>query len=245
MKLHELLAFERATRKRTQEEITNLLRDSSKAPLVEGVEKRYEPIVEDGLRFNPEIKPVQIRADDAIARFRVAWLEETEIVGRKEMANTSARGRVTLGDESMNIGGEVPATYLLFLEKQLEHVRTFIAKMAELPAGEEWAPDGQTGLHKAPVKLAHRAEKTQEYVTVFAPTDKHPGQANMVERVKVVGTWHTTLVSGGIEPSRKRELLSRIAKLTNAVKAARERANEALVPPADPIADEIMDYIFE
>lgn len=242
MKLHQLLAFEKDERKRAQEEITRVHRESSTEALAAGVAKRYEPLAVDGMRYPDERSPVAIRFDDAIGRFSAAWIAETDVVARKDLANVHAQAAVMVDGETLI--SDVPAVHLLFLEKQLEHVRTFVAKLVELPAGQPWEWDAAQGVHKTAEKISHRTEKLQEVLVLLQPTEKHPGQAQVITKDKIVGHWYATLYSGGIPPERKRELLARVAKLSNAVKEARERANEATVPEVEEHAEKLMGHIF-
>lgn len=241
--LHQLLAFEREIRKRTQRELTELHRDVATEALVSGVTKTYKPLAEDGVVFPAENKPVNLRYEDAIQRFRVAWIEECEVVDRKEEANTRARADVLVDD--IVIARGVPVGYLLFVEKQLEHVRTFLSKMVELPIGETWAWDDGQGLHVSEESVTQRVEKVPDVLKLTEATEKHPPTAQVIARDKPVGLWRTRKLSGAIPAARKRELLAQVAKLSKAVKEAREKANTVECQSASSFAEEIMGYVFD
>ncbi len=244
MKLHQLLAFEKDVRKRTQATMTEVHRDSANEARMKGVHKTYKPLEEGGVRYPDEGSPVALKAEDAIERFREAWMEEAEIVERKDRANLEARADILV------FGGQVvaqglPATHLLFLEKHLEHVRTFLEKIAVLPEQTNWTYSEQTGLFSSPESMTQRTEKVPEVVTLLQPTKEHPGQAQIVSRDKVVGHWYTTLSHGGLPLERKRLYLARLAQLSDAVKEARERANEASVPAVSDTAASLLQFIFD
>lgn len=241
MKLHELLAFEKDARKRTQAELTEVHRASSEDKLMLGVAKRYEPVEEGGMQYPPERSPVSLRHQDAIQRFRAAWVEESDIVARKDHANLGAIADVIV-DGVVVLSG-APATHLLFIEKQLEHVRTFVSKIVELNIGVEWSYNDSIGLHQTDERVTHRTEKLQKPIVLYDATDKHPAQTQLITQDQIVGHWFTRHFSGGIPADKKREILARVAKLGDAVKEARERANAVEVPAVASGAP-LMDFIF-
>lgn len=241
MKLHQLLAFEKDARKRAQTEMTEVHRASGEEKLLQGVTKRYQPVEEGGTQYPPERSPVNLRHQDAIKRFRAAWCEESDIVARKDFANVHALADIVVDGEVLLRG--VPATHLLFIEKHLEHARTFLTKLVELQVGAEWLYDETLGMHKTTERMTQRTEKTQEPIVLYDATEKHPAQTQLITRDTVVGHWFTTFYSGGITADKKRELLTRVAKLSDAVKEARERANSVEVG-TEASGAALMDFIF-
>lgn len=65
----------------------------------------------------------------------------------------------------------------------------------------------------------------------------------MVTKEVPVGTWTTRKFSGALTENRKRELLDRVHALQDAVKTARERANQAEAPVVS-VGAEIFGYLF-
>ncbi|MBA3542798.1 MAG: hypothetical protein H0T79_24485, partial [Deltaproteobacteria bacterium] len=59
----------------------------------------------------------------------------------------------------------------------------------------------------------------------------------------VAGQWMTIKYSGAIAIPRKKQLLGRIEKLSNAVKYAREQAN-ASEAPDKKLGKEVFDFLF-
>lgn len=236
MKLHQLLAFEKDARKRAQTDMTEVHRVSSEDKLLQGVSKRYQPLEEGGMQYPSERSPVTLRWDDAVRRFRTAWGEEADVVARKDVTNRGAIADVVV--EGQTLLRDVPATHLLFLEKHLEHVRTFVTKITELQVGMDWQWDAASGLHRTDERVSHRTEKLQEPIVLYDATDKHPAQTQLIVRDKIVGHWFTTFYSGGIPAGTKRDMLARLAKLTDAVKEARERANAVEV--VDGVASSVL-----
>ena len=60
-------------------------------------------------------------------------------------------------------------------------------------------------------------------------TEKHPAQVEVYYEDVVVGHWRTVKFSGALPASRVKELLERVDKLQQAVKFAREEANDSEV----------------
>ena len=242
MKLHELLAFEKGVRKRSQAEMTEAHRQTADERLCSGLVKRYEPAEEGGIQYPSERVPVTTRYQDAMRRFGEAWAAEVDVVSRKDRANLSALADVEVGGETL-LGG-APATQLLFLEKHLEHVRTFLEKMTELPVGVSWEYEAASGLHRSDERMTQRTEKLQTPIVLYDATEKHPAQTQLITKDIVVGHWHSTSYSGAIPAERKRSMIARLDAVMNAVKAARERANTVEVPDAGAEGAALLRYVF-
>jgi hypothetical protein len=242
MKLHELLAFEKGVRKRSQAEMTEAHRQSADERLCSGLVKRYEPAEDGGVQYPTERVPVTVRFSEAIRRFSDAWAAEVDVVSRKDRANLTALADVEVEGRALLSG--VPATQLLFLEKQLEHVRTLLEKMAELPVGVSWQYEGSSGLHRSDERLTQRTEKLQTPIVLYDATEKHPAQTQLITKDVVVGHWYTTNYSGGVPAEQKRAMVARLDRLANAVKTARERANTVEVPAEGSEGAAMLRYIF-
>lgn len=242
IRLHQLLGFEKDRRKRNGEIITAVHRDTQQEKLLQGVSKRYQALSDGGQQLPPEKSPVALRYEEAVRSFVRAWKSDADIVAQKDDANLRARADVVV--EGRVLLSQVPATHLLFLEKHLEHVRTFIAKIGELPVGAEWSWDGELGLWKTQERLSHRTEKQQQPLVLYPATAEHPAQTQLITTDTIVGNWFTTFYHGGMPPTRKRDLLHRVGVLLDAVKEAREEANAVMVDESVE-SGSIIDFIFE
>lgn len=243
MKLHQLLAIEKGVRKRVTEGITEQHRITQDPRLLGGIAKTYKPKDENGQRYPDEVSPVTVRYREALDIANALWAEAVNVEARKDQANLTALARVSVND--LEILPPVPATFLLFLEKQLENVRTFVEKIVELPAGMEWHYNAQNGLHESGERLTIRTEKVQEALVLYPATDKHPAQAQMITTDRPVGEWTTTHSHGGIPAELKREWLRKVNTLLDAVKIAREEANTIDVPEERAYGEALLRYIFE
>ena len=240
-KLNQILAIEKGIKTRLYGEFTELHQATQKPGLMNGFHKSYQPRDEDGETYPAESQKVQHNSTEVLDRVAHGLAELFDITATKDWTNCTARadvqvdGRVLLKD--------VPATYLLFLEKQLSDLHTFLAKMSELDPGSDWNADPGTGLFKTDPMTTQRTKKVQRPITLYEATKEHPAQTQLVTEDVIAGQWLTIKYSGAIAPPRKKQLLNRIEKLSNAVKYAREQAN-AIEATEKKLGREVFDYLF-
>ena len=153
----------------------------------------------------------------------------------------TATADVKVGDNA--ILANVPVPYLLFLEKQLTDLRTFVDKMPVLDEAENWSKDDATGLFKTEPIRTHRSAKVIKPIVKYDATPEHPAQTDLISEDVVVGFWVQVKQSGAITRGDRRKLLERIETLLNAVKSARESAN-SVDAPAKTLAEDLFGYIF-
>jgi hypothetical protein len=137
----------------------------------------------------------------------------------------------------------VPVAYLLFLEKQLVDLNTFVRKLPVLDASEAWTQDPSTDDWKTePVRTLRTKKVPRNHVKAEA-TEKHPAQVEVYYEDVPVGYWTTVKFSGALPARRVNELLERIERLQQAVKFAREEANAAEVTD-QRAGDPVFGYLF-
>jgi len=240
-KLNQILAIEKGIKTRVYGEFTELHQATQKPGLMNGFHKSYQPRDEDGETYPAESQKVQHNSTDVLDRVAHGLAELFDITATKDWTNCTARagvqvdGRVLLKD--------VPATYLLFLEKQLSDLHTFLSKMSELDPGADWNADPGTGLFKTDPMTTQRTKKVQRPITLYEATEEHPAQTQLITEDVIAGQWLTIKYSGAIAPPRKKQLLARIEKLSNAVKFAREQAN-SIEATEKKLGREVFDYLF-
>ena len=148
----------------------------------------------------------------------------------KEVGNTVATADIVVDGEQDVLLAAVPVTYLLFLEKQLVNLRTFIDKLPVLDPSVAWSVDPATGdWRSSPVETVRTKKVPRNWVKAEA-TKEHPAQVEVYHEDVMVGTWETTRLSGALPATRKAVLSDRVSRLLTAVKYARERANSARWP---------------
>jgi hypothetical protein len=223
-KLNQIIAIEKGVKSRVYSEVTELHKDAQKAEPYTGFSKVYRKRDEEGEDFPPEQKRVRLSAPDVLRRVATLETELFDVEATKEWANTQARADIVL--DGTVLLEQVPVTYLLFLEKQLTDVRTFVDKMPVLEEAEEWMEDPNTGLFRSARVVTHRTKKSPKVVVKYEATKDHPAQTELIYEDLVIGYWDTVKHSGALPAPRKAVVLERIDKLLKAVKMAREQAND-------------------
>lgn len=241
-KLNQILAIEKGVKTRVYAEFTDLHNATQKPALMNGFTKTYQPRDEDGETYPPESQKVQYEHQTVFDRVATGLTELFDITATKDWANCSAKADVVVDGKVLL--HNVPATYLLFLEKQLSDLTAFVQKMAELDPASDWNVDPSTGLFKTEPTATQRTKKVQRAIVLYDATEHHPAQTQLITEDVVVGSWVTTKLSGALPAPRKKALLARIEKLNQSVKFAREQANGGDVTEQKPGAA-VFDYLFK
>ncbi len=184
---------------------------------------------------------MQFSHRDVFEAIRPGLADLINIVATKDFTNCGARANVEVDGQILI--KDCPTTHLLFLEKQLQDIHTFVVKMAELDPGEEWSWDTNSGYHKTGQIKQHRTKKMQKGLVLSQATKEHPAQTQMVTEDVIIGYWNTVKISGAVKRTEKRKLIKRIEKLANAVKMARQAANTTEVKNQHH-GKVVMDFIF-
>jgi hypothetical protein len=242
MKLHELIAVQKAVKARVQQLLTELYRKVQSVGLFQGEERTYHPLEESGEQLPSETTRVQNTVTGVISDFRRVLSEIVDLTVSQEEGNTSARANVIY--DGITIFEKAPVGALLFLEKKIEDVRTFIRDLPELDPAQSWTLDNNTGLYVSQETVKNRSLKVPKPIVLYPATDKHPAQTQMINEETTVGIYKGRKFSGGIPGTQKRRLLERADKMYAAVKMARQRANEEPVTHSK-IADALLSAIFD
>ena len=167
-----------------------------------------------------------MRAEEIIQKTSEVLTKLFDVVATKDWANCEANADVVVDGNVLL--SQVPATYLLFLEKQLVDIHTFVKKLPVLDASESWIFDASADSWATePVQTTKTKKIPRNHVKAEA-TEKHPAQVEVYYEDVIVGTWRTVKFSGSLPAKRVNELLSRVERLQEAVKFAREEAQTAL-----------------
>lgn len=241
-KLNQILAVEKGIKTRVYAEITDLHKATQKPTLMNGFEKNYQRKDEDGENYPPESQKVQYSHKEVTAQLAEALTGLFDVTATKDFANCSTKADVVV--EGQVLLKDAPATYLLFLEKQLSDMQTFFQKMSELDSGSDWNMDVSTELYKTEPMQTQRTKKVQRPIVLYDATEHHPAQTQLITEDVVVGHWTTIKTSGAIPKPQKKNILARIDKLASAVKYAREQANAAEVQERH-VGKDLLDYLFK
>lgn len=240
-KLNQIIAIEKGIKSTAFQELTEAHQSLQKAALLSGISRSYRPRDEEGEQLPPEATKVQLSAEDVVKKTAETLTKLFDITATKEWANCQARADV-LVDGNVLLK-EVPATYLLFLEKQLVDLHTFIKKLPTLDASETWTFDTSANSWATePVQTLRTKKVPRNHVKAEA-TEHHPAQVEVYYEDVTVGNWRTVKFSGALPAQRIHELLTRVEKLQEAVKFAREEANSMTVED-QKIGGKVFQYLF-
>ncbi|MBA3531781.1 MAG: hypothetical protein H0T73_07680 [Ardenticatenales bacterium] len=164
-----------------------------------------------------------------------------DVTATKDWTNCSARADVVVDGQTLLT--QVPITYLLFLEKQLVDLRTFVTKLPILDASEIWTFDPSADAWATEPMQTTRTKKIPRNHVKAEATEHHPAQVELYHEDLVVGTWRTVKFSGALPARRVNELLERVERLQKAVKFAREEAN-AVEAEEQQVGANVLNYLF-
>lgn len=240
-RLNQIIAVEKGVKSRSFQELTDAHHALQKPTLLAGIARTYRPKDDEGEQFPPEATKVQIKAEDLIQQTASILTRLFDVTATKDWTNCVARADVVLDGHPLL--SNVPVTYLLFLEKQLVDIHTFIKKLPTLDAAETWAFDVSADCWATePVQTIKTKKIPRNHVKAEA-TDKHPAQVEVYYEDVVVGFWRTVKFSGALPAKRISELLERVEKLQAAVKFAREDANNTDAVD-QKVGERVFQYLF-
>jgi len=240
-RLNQIVAVEQGIKSKARDAVTAFYHTAQKVALFSGINRTYTPKDDDGDRLPAESTKVQVTVPQLLKDAETALSRLFDVTATKEYANASATADVVV--DGRTIVFDAPVPYLLFLEKQLVDIRTFVSKLPTLDQASEWVYDDNNDVYKTtPVQTVRTKKVPRNWVKAEA-TDKHPAQVEIFHEDVIVGTWTKVDTSGAIPVTRKNELLERVDTLAQAVKFAREQANEFEVTDETPAAD-IFHYLF-
>jgi hypothetical protein len=239
--LNQIIALEKGVKSRTHADVTAAHHQLQKAALLSGISRTYKPKDEEGEQLPPESTRVQVRAAEVLKDVQVALTRLFDVTLTKDTGNCVAKADIVV--DGTVLAAEVPVTYLLFLEKQLTDLHTFVGKLPVLDPADTWAYDEASDAYATAPTQTTRSKKVPRNHVKAEATDKHPAQVEMYFEDVLVGYWTTMKFSGALPQARVNELKARVVKLAEAVKVARESANSTPVTD-QKIGDRILGYLF-
>jgi hypothetical protein len=241
-KLCQIIAVEKTVKNKAHSTITDTYQMMQKTGLFVGLSRAYKPLSEEGEQLPTESSKVQANAANLINQVSSALTELFDVTLTKDVGNCSARADVVVGD--VVIARAVPVTYLLFLEKKLIDLHTFVSKLPVLDPSEEWTYDPNVDCYASKSSETVRTKKVFVPLVLSPATDKHPAQVKEGFEDKVVGTWRAVKFSGALPAQRVATMLERVEKLQRAVKFAREEANATQVESVK-IGEKLLNFVFD
>jgi hypothetical protein len=241
-KLNQIIAVQAGKKSQAKDTLTEAYHLIKKPELLSGLVRTYQPRDENGEPQPDERKQVQVKVNDLIARVTADLTEMFDVVATQDWANCQARSDVVVDGHPLLKG--VPVTHLLFLEKQLVDLRTFVETLPVLDPAEEWEYKADVDGYASRASRANRTKKVPKNHIKYEATKEHPAQVEMYMEDVWVGTWTTTKFSGAIPAAARNAMLERVRKLLDAVKTAREEANGLEVKP-QKVGAAVLGYVFE
>jgi hypothetical protein len=239
-KLNQIIAIEKGIKSRSVSEVSELYKTVQKPALFDGFNKAYSPLKDDDEHHPPQSQRVQFNGVEVLRQVANQLTELFDVTATKDFANCHAIADVTVDGEVLL--SKAPATYLLFLEKQLTDLHTFVGKLPVLDPAEEWKLDPNSNLYKTPPSKTVKTKKVQKPIVLYPATVEHPAQTQLITEDVTVGNWEQVKLSGALPEPRRKALLSRIEKLQKAVKFAREQANDTEVTDKK-VGDKILQWL--
>lgn len=240
-KLHQINALVAGAKPRAARTLTDAHHALQKAPVLSGISRTYQPRDDEGEQLPPESTRVQVVAAKAIADMAGELGRMFDLQLTQDLGNTEARADVVVDGTTVLAGA--PVTYLLWLDKQLTDLKTFVEKLPALDPSDSWHWDDSRGCYASEPVQTVRSKKVPRNHVLAEATEKHPAQVQVFNEDVPVGTWTTVKLSGALPPAQIREYRSRVVKLQDAVKVAREQANATEV--ADRRAgDAVLGFLF-
>lgn len=240
-KLNQIIAVANGKKTKCANGLTELYKKIQKAPLFDGIQRTYQPLDEEGETFPPEKKNIQMNVASAIEEAKGHLSELLDIVATQDWANCTAMADVVV--DGQTVLNDVPVTHLLFLEKQLVDVQTFVNHLPTLDPAENWTWNDAVGAYVSDMAKTNKTKKVLRNHVKAEATKEHPAQVETYSEDVKVGEWSTVKYSGAIPMTKKTATLQKIAKLIDAVKFAREQANSADVKNIKT-SDKLFSYIF-
>lgn len=241
-KLHQILAVESDVRAQTQKDLTAAHHGLQKAEMLMGTQRKYQPLADGGEKLPQEGNLLQTRVPKVVQETANILTKMFDIVATRDFGNMGAKADLVVG--GVTLLKDAPAVYLLWLEKKLVDIHTFIMKMPVLPADTEWEWDGAQMCYRNATEIkTHRTVKTESHQVVVQPTKEHPAQIAKVVKDEIAGYWTTLKYSGAARIEDVNAMKERVELLMREVKFAREKANQVEVVDQS-VGLPIMKFVF-
>jgi hypothetical protein len=136
-KLNQIIAVEKGVKSGSLRELTDAHHTLQKPALLAGISRTYQPKDEEGEQLPPESTRVQVKTEDVLRQTSTVLTRLFDVTATKDWANCSAKADIVV--DGRTLLRDVPVSYLLFLEKQLVDLHTFVKKLPLLDATEDWS----------------------------------------------------------------------------------------------------------
>ena len=248
-KLCQIVAVVNGKKTRMEKEVTEVYHKFQK-PIFDGLLKTYMPGSEatdaEGKplpqeTFPDEKKKIIYTVEKAFTDIVTALGDPIDCTAQQDYTNCKAKADVVV--EGKVILSQVPVTHLLWLEKQVVDLRTNLNAIPTLDPKEDWEWDDTMSCYATKPEFSNKPKKVQKVLVKYPATKEHPAQTEMVTEDVIQGTWKTIKYSSAIPEDDKRKICRRVDQLVEAVKKAREEANQIDIENVK-ISDKIFGFVF-
>jgi hypothetical protein len=226
--LNKIVAVEKGAKERFNRRISDLYKQVQKPALFQGMDRTYQPATDDGQQLPPERQLIEARVDVVLEDLAEIVANFYDVIATKDHGNTIAKADVVVDGKVLVKDASVP--FLLFLEKELVSLRSFIKELPILSVSEEWTWNDDATVFVATPVQTHKTKKVLKAVTLYEATPEHPAQVEKFTEDEIVGFWTAIKSSAAVTAKRRSELEARVNVVLEAVKQAREEANMTEVP---------------
>jgi hypothetical protein len=246
-RLNQIIAIEKGLKTKDYGDFSKLHKLVQSSEGIKGISRLYQKRDEDGADYPSEKKEVQVRVKDIIRDVTPKIQEIFDVTATKDFANTKAKADIVIDadtDNPQTLIKDVPVSYLLWVEKQLNDIYTFVSKLPTLPTQENWTWDDNKGCYRTDVSKTIKTKKTVKPIVMYEATEHHPAQVEKVSEDIPIGHYDVTHFSGALPVQEVENMKDRVKKLQIAVKFAREQANNTEAPK-QRIGEKILGYVFQ
>lgn len=241
-KLNQIIAIASGKKASCIAAVTEIYKTLQKVDLFNGIKRVYQPLDEEGEKLPPETKIIQQKVVNVLAEASNMFADMFDVIAIQEYANCKARADIKVGETV--IAQNVPVTYLMFLEKQLDNIKSLISKVPVLSTDVNWTRSESDGtIYVADTIVTTRTKKLPKAFVKVPATDKFPAQVEVFNEDIIVGNWSKTDTSSAISIRERDAMLKKVDSLRDAVKIAREEANSVSVDKVE-IGKAITSFIF-
>lgn len=239
--LAPVIAVEKKKKEKVSQELAKAQSVLGQASNLAGISRTYRPKIDGGDQYPPESTRVRNKVKPVLKDVQTALVELFDVIATKDWTNCVAKADVVV-DGKVLIKA-VPTTYLLFLEKQLAEILSFVKKIPTLDAAEEWHQDESQDCWATKPSETIRSKKIMRNHVLAEATVQHPAQVQVYAEDVPEGYWKTIKYSGAIPAKELNEVVERIEKLQHAVLFAREEANKTEAIDQRP-GKTVLSFIF-
>lgn len=242
-KLNQIVAIVSGKKSETEKARKAIYKIAQKSDLFNGHVRKYSPNDEDGDQLPDESKRVQQNVPGLIRAFRDAISDLWDCVATQDTSNSLAKADIILDNGTVLVEG-VPVTTLLWLDKQLTDLRTFVSHLPVLDPSYDWTWDQNSLCYKTMPTITTRTQKQPKPVVKYDATEHHPAQTELFTQDVIIGRWSTLQFSGAIPLETKKKYEDAVSRLIVSVRKAREQAN-SIDAVERKISAALLDYVFE